>query len=295
VGAWERITRVRRLPVWLATIGTVMVLAAVAGIALTVRTGGCCLANAADASTPTPTAGDATTSTGTATPGATATPTGPRTTTPAARRTTTTRPPAKPGAPPANGTVRVFWLRPSDVAFDRRIPDGIAKVMREAQRYYRQELGRTFALNAQVVEVVVGEHERSWYENTPNGGDKYWWSVSNMANELRRRLGLRNPDSRWLIVGEVSAEGEGAGGGGSPGWVVLSEHDALGAAGLGNASMNRWYGGMVHELGHAFGLPDATSTDGTPMSASFYSYPNTHFSEAQKSKILSGRYAGFLS
>jgi len=24
--------------------------------------------------------------------------------------------------------------------------------------------------------------------------------------------------------------------------------------------MNRWYGGVVHELGHAFGLPDATST-----------------------------------
>jgi hypothetical protein len=34
---------------------------------------------------------------------------------------------------------------------------------------------------------------------------------------------------------------------------------------------------MVHELGHAFGLPDATSNDGTPMSASLYDYPNTHF------------------
>jgi hypothetical protein len=29
-----------------------------------------------------------------------------------------------------------------------------------------------------------------------------------------------------------------------------------GAVGIGD-SMNRWYGGMVHELGHAFGLPDA--------------------------------------
>ncbi len=48
--------------------------------------------------------------------------------------------------------------------------------------------------------------------------------------------------------------------------------------------MNRWYGGMVHELGHAFGLPDSSSTDGTPMSASFYNYPNTHFSQAQKNE-----------
>lgn len=58
--------------------------------------------------------------------------------------------------------------------------------------------------------------------------------------------------------------------------------------------MNRWYGGMVHELGHAFGLPDSSYTDGTPMSASFYNYPNTHFNEQQKSAIRNGRYGGFL-
>ncbi|WP_027345215.1 RICIN domain-containing protein [Hamadaea tsunoensis] len=198
------------------------------------------------------------------------------------------------GTPPAR-TVRVFWLKPSDVAYDQRYPDGIAAVMREAQNYYRQELGKTFTLNSVVVEVVNGDHVRSWYENTPNGGDKYWWSVTNMQNELARKFALNNPDSRWLCVGEISAEGDGAGGGGSPGWVVLSGHDADGAAGVSGQSMNRWYGGMVHELGHAFGLPDAASTDGTPMSASFYSYPNTHFSQAQKNSILAGPYGTFLS
>ncbi|MFG1809552.1 RICIN domain-containing protein [Streptomyces sp. NPDC049040] len=200
---------------------------------------------------------------------------------------TTTTPPAK--------TVRVYWLKPSDVAFDQRYPDGIADVMREAQRYYKQELGKTFTLNNPVVEVVDGDQPRSWYENTPNGGDRYWWSVTNMQNELARKFGLNNPDSRWINVGEISAEGDGAGGGGSPGWVVLSGHDADGAAGISGQSMNRWYGGMVHELGHALGLPDAASTDGTPMSASFYDYPNTHFSQSQKDQILNGRYGSFLS
>ena len=56
---------------------------------------------------------------------------------------------------------------------------------------------------------------------------------------------------------------------------------------------------MVHELGHAFGLPDSTSTstltDGTPMSASFYDYPNTHFNQSQKNQILNGPYGSFLS
>jgi hypothetical protein len=199
-----------------------------------------------------------------------------------------------PGTTPPSRTVRVYWLRPSDVAHDQRYPNGIAAVMAEAQRYYRQELGKTFTLNNPVVEVVVGDHARSWYENTPNCGEKYWWTVCNMQAELRRKLGLGAPDNRWLNVGEISAEGEGAGGGGGNGWVILSGHDADGAAGI-NGPMNRWYGGMVHELGHAFGLPDSASTDGTPMSASFYNYPNTHFSAAQKAQILNGPYGSFLS
>ncbi|MDQ7908236.1 cellulose-binding domain-containing protein [Phytohabitans sp. ZYX-F-186] len=207
----------------------------------------------------------------------------------------TTTPPttAPPGVPPER-TVRVYWLKPTDVAYDQRYPDGIANVMREAQRYYRQELGRTFTLNNPVVEVVNGDHPRSWYENTPNGNECYWWVVFNMQQELMRKLSLRAPDPRWINVGEISAEASCSGGGGGGGWVILSGHDADGGAGI-NGPMNRWYGGMVHELGHAFGLPDSTSTDGTPMSASFYDYPNTHFSQAQKDRILSGPYGAFLS
>ncbi|NEB02073.1 hypothetical protein [Streptomyces sp. SID13726] len=198
-------------------------------------------------------------------------------------------------AAPPTGTVRVFWLRPSDVANDSRYPNGITSVMQESQRYYRQELGVTFTLNNPAVEVVQGSHPRSWYENTPNGGDAYWWVVFNMQQELMARLGLRAPDSRWLCVGEVSAEKAGvSGGGGGGGWVILSGHDADGAAGI-NSPMNRWYGGMVHELGHAFGLPDSTRTDGTPMSASFYDYPNCHFDQQQKNGIRNGPYGSFLA
>jgi hypothetical protein len=196
---------------------------------------------------------------------------------------------------PAQKTIRVYWLRPSDVPYDQRYPDGIAGVLREAQRYYRAELGKTFTLNTPVVEVVTGDHVRSWYENTPNGGDKYWWAVTNMQQELIRKLALRAPDPRWINVGEVSAEGDGAGGGGGGGWVILSGHDADGAAGVSGQSMNRWYGGMVHELGHAFGLPDASSDDGTPMSGDFYNYPDTHFSQAQKTQILNGSYGAFMT
>ncbi|MFI7229462.1 cellulose-binding domain-containing protein [Nonomuraea angiospora] len=196
--------------------------------------------------------------------------------------------------PPPSRTVRVYWLKPSDVAYDQRYPDGIAKVMQEAQRFFKQQLGKTFTLNNPVVEVVNGDQPRTWYENTPNCGEKYWWTVCNMQAELRRKLGLGAPDNRWVNVGEISAEGDGAGGGGGNGWVILSGHDADGAAGI-NGAMNRWYGGMVHELGHAFGLPDATSTDGTCMSATFYSYPNCVFNQTQKNGMLNGPYGSFLT
>jgi hypothetical protein len=170
-------------------------------------------------------------------------------------------------------------------------------VMVEAQRFFKTQLGKTFTLNAPVVEVVNGLHDTSWYINnncTP-GGDRYACVIFNMQGELQQSFGLNNPDSRWLMVAEASAEEAGqSGGGGQPGWVQLSGHDADGAAGK-TEPMPRWYGGMVHELGHAFGLPDATSTDGTCMSASFYGYPNCTFSQAQKDGMLNGRYGTFLS
>jgi hypothetical protein len=187
-------------------------------------------------------------------------------------------------ATPPTMTVRVFWLIPSDVAYDQKIYDGIGNVMLEAQRFYKQELGVTFKLNNPIVEVVNGDHPANWYETNPIGGpdNSYWWTTENMQAELRQKFSLGAPDPRWKVVGYISAVGNGGGG---SNWVILPKHDADGAGGYGGA-MGRWYGGMVHELGHAFTLPDATSTDGTPMSASFYDYPNTHFNATQKNQLL---------
>jgi hypothetical protein len=176
----------------------------------------------------------------------------------------------------------VFWLKPSDVAYDQKIVDGIGNVMKEAQRFYQQELGKTFKLNSQIVEVVYGDHTEAWYETNPNG-DAYWQTINNMVDEILRKYPVTQPDSRWKIVAYISADGNGGGGNG---WVVLPRHDTDGAAGYRTEPMSRWYGGMVHELGHGFGLPDSTYTDGTPMSASFYDYPNCHFTADQKNQLL---------
>jgi hypothetical protein len=169
---------------------------------------------------------------------------------------------------------------------------GIGAVMKAVQKYYKRELGKTFRLNNPVVEVVDGEHDRQWYESAGDAGplDKV---TSNMAEELSRRSGLRY-DSPGIFVSECSADGPEDSGSTLGGWVALTGHDVDGAAGR-NGDMNRWYGGMVHELGHAFGLPDASYDDGTPMSKGYDLYPNTHFDQQQKDGILNGPHADLLS
>jgi hypothetical protein len=262
----------------------------------------------APADTPAPTTAPADTTAPTVTPAPTETP-GPTaggtsvpTTPPVETPVPTAAPPDTP-SPTGTGvqqqTVRLFWLKPSDFAYDQKIVDGIGNVMMEVQRFYFQELGKTFHLNNPIVEVVNGDHAYNWYQTNDAGwGDPDFNPVGNMANELMAKFGLKIPDTRWLVVGEIQVEpasNSGAGGCGGNGWVYLCRHDADGAAGYSSVSMNRWYGGMAHEFGHALGLPDSSYTDGTPMSASFYDYPNCHFNADQKNYFLNqSAYKNFL-
>jgi hypothetical protein len=151
----------------------------------------------------------------------------------------------------------------------------IGKVMISSQKYFLAQCKYTFRLNDPICEVVKGSHPRSWYASK----DDYWTIVFNGTDDLYSLLPSVKADadrSRWKIVVYVDAESPKDGGGGGGGWVGLPKHDADGAAGYPKDTA-RWCGGMCHELGHCFGLPDASYTDGTVMSASFYGWPNCVF------------------
>jgi hypothetical protein len=185
-------------------------------------------------------------------------------------------------ADPPDKTVRVFYIQPTDVAYNPKYVAGITSVMKSAQRYFMEQCKYTFKLSDPVVEVVKGTHPRSWYETNANDPDEYWWAVYNGREDLLKQVPSVKSDwnrSRWKIVFYIDAEGPQAGGGGGGGWVLLPKHDLDGAL-IYPRDTARWVGGMVHELGHAFGLPDAQSTDGTVMSASFYGWPNCVFTSA---------------
>lgn len=198
---------------------------------------------------------------------------------------------------PPDKTVRVFYIRPTDVAENPKMATGITSVMRDAQKYFLEQCKFTFQLNEPVVEVVKGSHPRNWYETNPGGGsDEYWRAVYNARDDLLNLVPSVKADGsrkRWKIVYYIDAEGPGAGGGGGGGWVLLPKHDADGALGYPSQKA-RWVGGMSHELGHCFGLPDAASTDGTVMSASFYSWPNCTITPAMTNTMKNlGANAGF--
>jgi hypothetical protein len=200
-------------------------------------------------------------------------------------------------ADPAAKTVRVFYILPNDVPFDSAYPKGIGKVMVSSQKYFLQQCNFTFRLNNPICEVVKGTHPRSWYENNACGSDRYWCAVNNGQQDLENVVPSVKNDgnrSKWKIVFEVDAEGTGAGGGGGGGWVLLCKHDADGAKGYPKDTA-RWCGGMCHELGHCFGLPDATHDDGTVMSADFYHWPvNCIFTASQTSTMKTlGANSGF--
>jgi Secretion system C-terminal sorting domain/Putative peptidase family len=185
-------------------------------------------------------------------------------------------------------TVRVFYIQPNDIPLDSAYLKGISKVMKSSQMYFLNQCKFTFRLNDPVCEVVKGKHPRSWYENNACGSDRYWCAVDNGQQDLLDLVpSVRNDANRtaWKIVFYIDAEGNGAGGGGGGGWVLLPKHDADGARGFPKDTA-RWCGGMCHELGHCFGLPDATQDDGTVMSADFYHWPvNCIFTADQTKKM----------
>lgn len=176
---------------------------------------------------------------------------------------------------PPDKTVRVFYVLPSDVAFDSAYPKGIGKVMIASQKWYFQKCGFTFRLNNPICEVLKSPQPRSWFASV----DDYSTIIFHGLDEVNRVYPAIKADTRrarWKIVSYVDAESPRCGGGAVPGWVGLPKHDADGAKGYPKDTA-RWCGGMCHELGHLWGLPDASGDDGTIMSAALYIWPNCTF------------------
>jgi hypothetical protein len=199
----------------------------------------------------------------------------------------------KPIVPPVGvtpKTVRFVYLVSSDRTMRSDYRDAIDMASKNIQAWYQDKLdGYTFTLNNPAVEVAYSDKSAAWFTTNPNGTDQNSWGFYNTLAEASRLLGAKqfDPDYIWVLY----SDGPGNSGRGGAGVAYLPEDDLLGLIGQHptQPSINRWIGGMGHELGHALGLPHPTDTLAdyqALMYAGFYNYPDAYLTISDKTTLL---------
>lgn len=215
----------------------------------------------------------------------------------------------------ASKQVRMIYLVPSDKNVRADYQNAIANAISDLQGFYRNQMGSeyTFSLHAPIVEVYQLSHTSAFYSteyNSRPGG--FYENVLGDGFALTGG-GFDDPSNRWifyvdadLICGQYT--------GGTNGIALLPANDLRGLTNQptvpicpgdssGDYGVNRWIGGLGHELGHALGLPHPPGCDNghcadglfaynSLMYAGYAYYPGTYLLADNKSMLLAG---GFFS
>lgn len=164
---------------------------------------------------------------------------------------------------------------PNDKVHNANYEQGISDAVLSLQEWFKEKTGGyTFKLNDPIVEVYYGQQSSSWYSETVNGEDSEFYYWQNVYRELAEDGGIAFPDSNYVWV--IYCDTEGAGGG-NRGIAILPKEDMEGLVGNTNQPISRWIGGLGHEMGHAFGLPDIKAPDNALMWLGYIIYPNAVF------------------
>jgi|ERR1044071_4093015 hypothetical protein len=215
----------------------------------------------------------------------------------------------------ASKQVRMIYLVPSDKNIRADYQNAIANAIFDLQGFYRNQMGSgyAFSLHAPVVEVYQLPHTSAFYStgyNSRPGG--FYENVLNDGFALTGG-GFDDPNNRWifyvdadLICGQYT--------GGTNGIALLPANDLRGLTNQfivpvcpgdssGDYGVNRWIGGLGHELGHAFGLPHPPGCDSghcadglfaynSLMYAGYAYYPGTYLLDENKTILLAGGFFG---
>lgn len=196
--------------------------------------------------------------------------------------------------PAAERVVRFLYLVPKDRQEQRDYRQAIEKAAVSVREWYAgQTGGYTFRLHLPVVEVARTSHTAAWYNEHEKGKDQRLWTWYNAADDARQLFGATwsNTPRAIYVVYVDAAGGTGAG---TPGIAVLPEHDLLGLVGRHpkEKKLERWFGGLGHELGHCFNLAHPGEAQAQAlMQFGYIIYPKTYFTPADL-KLLAG--SGFF-
>jgi len=216
------------------------------------------------------------------------------------------RPSASRGGSANTNVVHVVYLVPSDRSARKGFEKSLKRAIESLQIWYRDSLGtgESFSLAKPVVQVYSTAHTAGWYAAQPNGCGYtlyFWCNVTDEGFALTQGM-FNDPHNIWLFYIDADP-GCGQATGGTSGVALLPANDLRGLSGqtttdvCGGApqpdqGVNRWVGGLGHELGHAFGLPhppecDPVQTLSCPSQSimwfGYFTYPDAFLTTDEKS------------
>ncbi|MEM9133009.1 MAG: hypothetical protein AAF962_08705 [Actinomycetota bacterium] len=96
--------------------------------------------------------------------------------------------------------LRLVYFIEADAPVDREAPDLIEAQAFALQQFWYEQFGGTFALPAEGVEIVFGDHPAAWYDEMPNGDEPRWNRLLNVEEEVRAKLGLADGQEARMVV-----------------------------------------------------------------------------------------------
>lgn len=193
----------------------------------------------------------------------------------------------------------MLYVRPSDRPYRSDYASAIQNVLPNIQSWYRDQLGgKTFHLHTAQPEPCALPHDSAYY--LMGSWTKVLADVQGCAP-----VGYASPTVTWVLYVDVldSCNDPGRLGAGTLGITMLPRTDLDGLVGQpvtdrcgwdASAPLNRWIGGLGHELGHALGLLHPPGCDaslptcdyGALMWTGFYSYPSAYLRPDDRATLL---------
>jgi hypothetical protein len=223
-------------------------------------------------------------------------------------------------APAVQGSkqVRVIYLVPSDKSVNPSYQTAIANAISSLQVFYRDQMGGglAFSLHSPSVETYQTPHPSSYYSTGVNARAGGFYESVLADGFALTGGGFNDPKNRWLffidadlICGQYT--------GGTSGIALMPANDLRGLTNQptvpicpgdpsGVVGVNRWIGGLGHELGHACNLPHPPGCDNgnctggqfaynSLMYIGYAHYPNTYLLNENKTLLQAGGFFHVLT
>jgi hypothetical protein len=190
-----------------------------------------------------------------------------------------------PTANPIAHSVLFYLITPTDKTFNPKYYKGAKSAALSMQNWYLSQMGnRTFVLNPVVIDTLTGLHVSSWY-NSNNGpsisGPGTRYAYYNTLYELHQLLGAKFDTTTYTYFAYVAAD--------LPDETIprgLALEGLSNITGLTGSDANKWIGAGGHALGHAFGLPEVSTTNPQAiMSTGYPIYPNCILQQPEKDSL----------